>query len=221
MANEDFKKILIQNVELKYPRLNETYRFNTAKRQSEPCAPTASGASWSIAWTMSAEQGNALYKELKAHYLARQAAGGIKAEFTGIFGMKKLEDGTVEVRAKRNGTKASGEVNMPPIVIGGDKQPLADKGIWSGSKGNVRCFACPVTDPEGKAGVSLFLDALQVTHAVYGGGGLDDFADVGPTKQAGAVDDPFAADAPEDDPFATPAPKPTPAKADYDDEIPF
>ena len=223
MAQEDFKKIIIQNVELKYPRLNETFRFNTSKQQSEPCAPTASGASWSIAWSMSADQGKALYNDLKAHYEARQAAGSIKAPFAGIFGMKKLEDGTVEGRAKRNGTKSNGEQNKPPMVIGGDKQPLADKNIWSGSKGTIRCWAAPVTDPNGKGGISLFFDAVQVTEAVYGGGGLDDFADVGPTKQSGASDDPFAAAAPADDPWAAPAAKPAPAANQQvmDDDIPW
>ena len=221
MAKEDFLKVLVGTpdapVELKYPRLAETYRFNTAERRSEPCQPTANGASYSITWGMPADEAKALYGKLKAHYDARQAAGSVKAPFSTVFGMRKLEDGTVEFRAKRNGTKGSGEVNTPPLVIGGDKQPLADKNIWGGSKGMIRCWAAPVTDPDGKGGISLYFDAVQVTEVVYGGGGLDDFAEVA----APVANDPFAADAPADDPFA-PAPAAATASTTLaDDEIPW
>jgi len=215
MAKDDFKKIICKDVEFKFPRLNETFRFNTAERKSEPCKPTANGAAWSISWVMKTNDAKALFADLKAHY----AATGAKAPFTTVFGMQKQEDGTVVFRAKRNGTKSSGEVNDPPIVIGGDKQPLADRNIWSGSKGTIRCWAAPVTDPDGNGGISLFMDAVQVTEAVYGGGGLDDFDDVGPTKQAGD-DDPFGAAAPADDPFAA-SEKPAATRQALDDEIPW
>jgi len=126
--------------------------------------------------------------------------------------MKKLENGNVEFRAKRNGTKGSGEVNKPPMVIGADKQPLADVNIWGGSKGTVRCWAAPVTDPDGKGGISLFFDAVQVTEAVYGGGGLDDF-------------DAVSVAAPDGDPFGAPpqqaAQKPTPLDDLGGDDVPF
>jgi hypothetical protein len=35
-----------------------------------------------------------------------------------------------------------------------------------------------VVDPDGNGGISLLLDAVQVTEAVYGGNGLDDFETV-------------------------------------------
>lgn len=220
MANDDFKKIIVKNVELKYPRLGETFRYNAAERRSEPCKPTANGAAWSLSWVMKGDEAKALFMDLKAHY----AATGAKAPFTTVFGMQKQEDGTVLFRAKRNGTKSNGEVNNPPIVIGGDKMPLVDRNIWSGSVGTIRCWAAPVTDPDGNGGISLFVDAVQVTEAVYGGGGLDDFDDVGPTKKTGAGegDDPFGSAAPADDPFS-PTAKHAPAASQQvmDDEIPW
>jgi len=42
--NDDFLKVLAKNVTLQYPKLNQTYRFNTQKQASEPCAPSASNA---------------------------------------------------------------------------------------------------------------------------------------------------------------------------------
>lgn len=212
MANEDFTKVIFKDVEFKYPRLGDTFRFNTGTRQSEPCAPTASGAAWTINWEMAYDKAKPIYDQLKAHYDSRHASGRVKAPFHTIFGMKKLDNGNVEFRAKRNGTKGSGEVNKPPMVIGADKQPLADVNIWGGSKGTVRCWAAPVTDPDGKGGISLFFDAVQVTEAVYGGGGLDDF-------------DAVAVEAPADDPFGAPAhqaaPKPTPLDDLGGDDVPF
>jgi hypothetical protein len=44
MAKTDFKPVMIRQVEFKYPRLAETYRYNTAEKRSEPCPPTASNA---------------------------------------------------------------------------------------------------------------------------------------------------------------------------------
>jgi hypothetical protein len=205
---------MIRNVEFKYPRLNGTYRFNTSQKKSEECAPTASGASYSIGWEMSKDQASKLHAELKAHYETCQT----KSPFTKVFGMKKLENGNYEFRAKRNGVNGQGALNEKPRVIDGSKQPLADVAFWGGSKGNLKVTAYPVTDPDGNGGVSLLIDTVQVTHAVYGGGGLDDFDEV-PMTMAGGVDaslDDFGPAA-----EATASPAQEMADALGDDEIPF
>jgi len=212
MAKTDFKPVMIRNVEFKYPRLNGTYRFNTSEKKSEECAPTASNAAYSIAWEMAADEAKTLHADLKAHYETCQT----KAPFGKIFGMKKLDSGNYEFRAKRNGTNSQGALNDKPRVIDGMKQPLADLAFWGGSKGSIKVTAYPVTDPEGVGGVSLLIDTIQITHAVYGGGGLDDFDEV-PTTMAGGVDEAL------DDfgPAAAPAPQAAPAQAEIEDEIPF
>jgi len=212
MAKTDFKPVMIRNVEFKYPRLNGTYRYNTSEKKSEECAPTASNAAYSIAWEMTAEEAKTLHAELKAHYETCQT----KAPFSKVFGMKKLDSGNYEFRAKRNGTNSQGQQNEKPRVIDGMKQPLADLAFWGGSKGSIKVTAYPVTDPEGIGGVSLLIDTVQVTHAVYGGGGLDEFDEV-PTTMSGGVDaslDDFG-------PAAAPAPQAAPAPAELEDEIPF
>ena len=174
MAKTDFKPVMIRNVEFKYPRLNACYRYNTSEKKSEECAPTASNAAYSIAWEMTADDAKTLHAELKAHYETCQT----KAPFSKVFGMKKLDSGNYEFRAKRNGTNSQGQQNEKPRVIDGMKQPLADTAFWGGSKGSIKVTAYPVTDPDGNGGVSLLIDTVQVTHAVYGGGGLDDFDEV-------------------------------------------
>jgi len=179
--NDDFHKVLVKNVTLQYPKLNQTYRFNTQKQASEPCAPTASNAAWSVAFEMTKEQAKPLYEELRAHYEACRSRNSKMPQFKTIFSMKKLKDehgnetGMVQFTAKRNGMKKDGTPNKAPTVIDGQKQPLADLAFWGGSKGTIRAWAVAVIDPDGNGGISLLLDAVQVTEAVYGGNGLDDF----------------------------------------------
>lgn len=180
MANEDFHKVVIRDAHLKYPRLNTTYRYNVQQKKSEQCPQTANGASWSIAWEASVEDATKLFNELKAHYNARKAANPKMPEFHTVFGMKsiKADNGktiAVDFTAKRNGVKKDGSLAVAPQVVDAAKRPLENLEIWSGSKGNLSLTAAPTTDPDGRGGISLFLNAIQVTEPVYGGGGLDDF----------------------------------------------
>jgi hypothetical protein len=179
--NDDFHKVLAKNVTLQYPKLSGTFRFNTQKQASEPCAPTASNAAWSVAFDMPKEQAKPLYEELRAHYEACRSRNSKMPQFSKVFGMKKLKDehgnetGIVQFSAKRNGMKKDGTPNKAPTVIDGQKQPLADLAFWGGSKGTVRAWAVAVVDPDGLGGISLLLDACQITEARYGDGGMDDF----------------------------------------------
>jgi hypothetical protein len=179
--NDDFLKVLAKNVTFQYPKLNQTYRFNTQKQASEPCAPTASNAAWSVAFEMTKDEARPLFESLKAHYEACRGRNPKMPQFKTVFGMKKLKDesgnetGMVQFTAKRNGMKKDGTPNKAPTVIDGQKQPLADLSFWGGSKGTLRAWAVSVIDPDGNGGISLLLDAVQVTEAVYGGNGLDDF----------------------------------------------
>jgi len=212
--NDDFLKVLAKNVTLQYPKLNQTYRFNTQKQASEPCAPSASNAAWSVAFEMPRDQAKPLFDEMKAHYDASRARNPKLPQFTKVFGMKKLKDehgtetGIIQFTAKRNGMKKDGSANKAPTVIDGQKAPLADLNIWGGSKGTVRAWAVAVIDPDGLGGISLLLDAVQVTEARYGDGGMDDFDTVQPK------DDPFEKKALGEE-------KRQSIARDLDDEVPF
>ena len=212
MANNPiFKKILIKDTELAYPRLNQTFRYNSQEQRSEPCSQTAQGAAWSVSWTMSAEEAKKLYGELKTHYNECKTLDRTLPDFGTVFGMKKLDNGLVSFRAKKNGTNRNGEPNKAPLVIDGEKNDLADKAIWTGSRGTIRVIAFPSKSPQGEGGISLLLDAVQVTVAEYGdASGMDDFDTV--ETVVNKVES--------EDPFGLPAAKPA-ASADFDDEIPF
>lgn len=217
--NSDFKKVLAKNVTLQFPKLHQTHRFNTATQRSEPCAPTASNAAWSVAFDMTEADGKALLAELKAHYAECRARNSKMPEFKTVFGAKRVKDkdgnptGMMQFSAKRNGTKKNGDRNEAPTVIDGAKQPIEKLDFWGGSVGTVRAWAVAVVDPDGNGGISLLLDAVQVTDAKYGDGGMDDFDTVEVKKPA---EDPF------ETPKAAAQAKPKQSLADdLGDDLPF
>lgn len=218
--NSDFKKVLAKNVTLQFPKLNGTYRFNTQTQRSEPCAPTASNAAWSVAFDMPEADGKALYADLKAHYAECRTRNTKMPEFKTVFGAKRLKDkdgnptGVMQFTAKRNGTKKNGDRNEAPTVIDGEKNAMTRLDFRGGSVGTVRAWAVAVVDPDGQGGISLLLDAVQVTEAKYGdAAGMDDFDTV---KVKKPDVDPFETVA-----YASPPLQAKPKPADLDDEIPF
>jgi hypothetical protein len=191
-ANEDFLKMKITDVTFHWPRLDRPYRYNNATKRTEACEPNVTGAGYSIAWDMPKAEARDFYKALAEHYAGCQRRNPKLPAFKEVFGMKAdNEAGTVRFTAKRKAVTNAGEVNRPPRVADGTKAgfpDLADPAIWSGSKGHLRVFAFPASDPQGNGGISILLDAVIVTDAVYGGDGLEDDFEVSKPK-AGA--DPF------------------------------
>jgi len=213
MANNDFLSVMVRDVELVYPKLDQPYKFNTAAKRSEPADARAQGASYSCSWLMSADAAGTLHTQLKAHFEACRP----NETFGKVFGFKKIDDNAFQFSAKRNGVNGKGDLAQKPTVIDGQKQPMTDLNIWSGSRGNLRVTAYPVTAPDGTQGVSLLLDVTQITKVVTGGaGGLDDFDEIAP-KSDPALDDFSTVKV--DDPFASVAA--APAANDLGDEIPF
>jgi hypothetical protein len=215
MANPIFLRKVLKDLVFDYPRIDSTYRFDSANQRSEKCAPTAATASWSIGWSVSKEDAIKFRDEMREHYEACQKIDSGLPEFKKIFGMKKLDSGLVSFRAKKNGASRDGNVNEAPTVIDGAKNQLADRAIWSGSKGAVRIIAFPTKSPDGTGGISLILDTVQVTQAEYGSGGDDDDFDTHEVK-------PIVA-APISEPTVQPVPpvKQAPSVDVMDDEIPF
>lgn len=179
--NQDFMKIVVKDVVLQWPRLDQPYRYNAQDKRTEACAAGAANAGYSIAWDMPMDEAKALFGTLKAHYNDCRTRNAKLPDFGQIFGMKKDEEAkTVRFTAKKRAVSQSGEINKPPRVVGPDLANLEEKGIWSGSEGSVRVLAFPTTDPDGAGGISLLLDTVQVTKAEYGSDNLED--DFGPAQ---------------------------------------
>jgi hypothetical protein len=211
--NPDFLKVTFKDVTLKYPRLDKTYRFNAQTKQTEACAANVQGASWSVNWEVSLAEAKEFRLAVLAHYNECRARNPSLPEFNKIFSAKKDEEAkTITFSASRKAVTNSGEPAKPPRVVDGTYNDLADKAIWSGSKGGVTVFAVPTTDPEGVGGIKLLLDTVVVWEPVYGGNNLeDDFGpartvtvhaeDPQPAKAATAARTVAAAKQLEDDPF--------------------
>lgn len=223
MANPDFKKIVIRNALLAWPKLDQPYRYNSQEKRSEPCSASAQGAAYSVGLQLSVEDAKAVHADLVAHYKDCQSRNSRLAQFSKVFGMKKGDDGIVTFTAKKRAMSAKGEINQPPLLVDGNKQALEDRKLYSGSVGHAVVIAYPVTDPDGNGGISLLLDKMQVTKAVYGQDDndfvIEGFEVENKTAPSKPAADPFG----DDDPFGLPPVKEKPKAStfDLDDEIPF
>jgi hypothetical protein len=211
--NEDFKDFMFKHIELQFPRLKETWRFNNAEKKSELCAATANGAAWSTGIKMPRATAKDFHAQMKAHYEECRKRDKKFPEFTRVFGMKKDEEaGTVTFEAKKRGVNGDGKANKPPTVIDNLKQPMASDKLdfWSGTTANVRVRAFPTIDPDGIGGISLLLDVVQVLKPKYGTANLDGFEeeevedntdDVASKAHAGAAERKAASKPASDDEF--------------------
>lgn len=173
-TNAEFKKFTIKGVSLLWPRLDQTYRYNSQDKKTEACAGSVQGAGWSVSWSMSADDAKALRADLRAHYEAQREINRKLPKFSKVFGATKQDDGSVQFTARKKAMSNAGKPNKPPVVVGRNLLDLPEKAIWSGSVANVRVLAFPTTDPDGAGGISLLLDVVQVIDAKYGGSNLED-----------------------------------------------
>lgn len=218
MANEDFHKVIRKDVEFIWPRLDQTYRYNSAEKRTEPCSPSVQGAAWSIGWLMDEKAAKDLAAELKVHYQSCVARNSKLPSFNKVFGAKKHKDkdgnetGMVQFTAERKAIANNGAQRPEPTVVDNTGTPLADKAIWGGSRGDIRVFAVPTQDPDGNGGIKLLLDAVVVRDAVYGGDSLSEDFDF---DSSDAIDsDPPKNHEQRQAPAQTSTPIPEPAGAD-------
>ena len=219
MANPDFKKFVFKDISMAWPRLDQPYRYNPNTEKSEPCPANAQGAGYSLAFIMPSEQAKGFHAEMKAHYNDCRTRNSKLPDFSSVFGLKQLKDekgnptGQAQFTAKKSAMTNDGKENKAPVVVAADHTPLADRAIWTGSKGHVRVLAFPATNPQDKSGgISLLLDAVVVTQAEYGGDGLgDDFGAPEVVDDLPKTDTPAQAAKAGTDHIAQ----------DLDDEIPF
>ena len=98
----DFMKILAKDVLFQYPKMDQTYHWDSAEQRSVPCAPSAQNAAWSIGFMCSAEQAKEITDQCKEHYAQCKARNPKLGKLSKVFGRKKNDDGTVTFPAKRN-----------------------------------------------------------------------------------------------------------------------
>ena len=182
----DFKRIKINNVEFKYPRVDKLYRFDpTAKNEdsdkmgkSVPATADDMGANWSLGFHLDKKRSSTLYNKAVAHFAESQ---GPKAKFKTVAGTSELEDGSIIFRAKRNAKTKSGKLSEPPAILNGNGKELDDKAFADGSKGNIIVGLFPANNPDAKGmGISIYLIKAEVTDPKYREDDAEDLDDVKP-----------------------------------------
>ena len=178
----------INNVEALWPRLNQTYRFDSAENRSVPCGALDDGASYEIQFRMEEEQAKALYKEMRKAYVGAQKDSW-PDKFKRPF--KEEDGGSFTHKAKLKGAYGK-DVTKPPAQYDAKGTQLPkDFRLTTGSTVNLLIAFTTYHGAMG-AGVSLRLKAVQV---------IDLKHMVEPESPFCAVDG-FDSNAGEDNPFA-------------------
>ena len=102
MANPDFKKILINDAYIQWPKLDQCFRYDRMKKEWQRVDQNAQGAAWHCGVLLDAEEAMKLGKELKAHYDECRSRNPSLPPYSKIFGLVKNEDGTMIFNGKKN-----------------------------------------------------------------------------------------------------------------------
>jgi hypothetical protein len=204
---------IIPNVTAKYPRLNATYKFDSAEQRSVKCDPLDDGAAYEMQFVMDSDTAKTLHGLCMEAWknAAAMDTKRIWLEKPGLLPYKKQEDGTVVGKAKLKGAYGTDKVD-PPLQVDAKRNRLpADFMLTTGSRVNLSVTIVPYKTGAVN-GVSLRLRAVQVLELAEGMTASDPFSAVdgyvaGATPAAG-------------DPFAPTSPTSSTA-VDLGDDIPF
>ena len=208
---------VFNNVTIRYPRINRTYRFDSVENKTVPCDPLDDGAAYELSFEISKEEAIELHKQCMAVYKAAAEADTKRKwkDKPQYLPYKEPSEGdTFTVKGKLKGAYGTDKTNPPKQVDAQRKDLPKDFMLTSGSKGNVwgKLFAY---NTGAVSGVSFRLRGVQVLELAEMEGGADPFSET--SGYTGGY-----TSAANDDPFGLPPTKQAaPANAVFDDEIPF
>lgn len=146
----------INNVTVMWPRINRTYKYDSAEQRSVPCSPLEEGSAYTLQFRMTGDQAKSLYKQMKLAYDSKKESNW--AEF--VMPFKKDEDGTYTHKAKLKGSYGVEPTRKPmQYDAKGNKLP-DDFLLTNGSLVNIAVVFVPYSMRDN--GVSLRLRAVQV-----------------------------------------------------------
>tara|TARA_R100000234_G_C4984447_1_gene172553 strand:- start:530 stop:1222 length:693 start_codon:yes stop_codon:yes gene_type:complete len=150
-------KHLINDVEVLYPRINQTYRFDNTENRSVPCDPLDDGASYEMSFRMNTDQAKALYKAMSGAYKERREdKWPEKLEMP----FKKDDEGMFIGKAKLKGAYGKDVTQKPRQFDAQNNKLPEDFRLTTGSTANVAVVFVPYNMRD--HGVSLRLNAVQV-----------------------------------------------------------
>jgi hypothetical protein len=211
----------INNVEALWPRINKTYKFDSAEKRSVPCPASDPMAAYEMSFRMTAQQAKELWAKMLEAYNAKKETGW-PDQPTSPF--KKEDNGCFIAKAKLKGSYNGEPTKGVQQYDAQGNKLVNDFMLTTGSKVNVAVTFVPYNMRE--AGVSMRLRAVQVVEYRE----MEEqnpFAQVDGFTANDANSNPFGAPstpAPSDDPFGLPEVKPAAPAATpepLDDEIPW
>ena len=203
-------QVVFEDVTAKYPRLNQTYKFDTVENKTTPCSPLDDGAAYTLDFEMNNKDAEEFLNKIKEVYKeAAKADTKRKWKPEPTFTPYKEIDGVPHGKAKLKGAY-SGEKTRPPVQKDADSNKLPeDFELTTGSKVNVwgQLFAY---NTGAVFGVGLRLKGVQVKE-------LADRVENDPFESTDGYKAADAAPAKQDA-----APAKSESNGDFfDDEIPF
>ena len=188
-----------------WPRINRTYKYDSAEQRSVPCNPTDEGSAYTLQFRMNEEQAKALYKQMKLAYDSKKESSWPE-KF--VMPFKKDDDGMFTHKAKLKGAYGNEPTRKPVHYDAKGIKLPEDFMLTNGSLVNVAIVFVPYNMRDN--GVSLRLRAVQVID-------LKPMQDDSPFTavegfEATASENPFEEDAPIQEPKkvvkkVTPEPK--------------
>jgi len=158
MAEVKNSTFMIENVEARYPKLDQPYRFDTGKNSSVPCSATDDNAEYSLDFLMPQATAKALFTAMKSAYGERKQKGWPALSKPT---WQKNDDDKFIGRAKLKAAY-SGNPTAKPQGYDAQTNRLPDGfRLTTGSTVNIHCELVPYSGTMGH-GVSLRLRAIQV-----------------------------------------------------------
>lgn len=147
----------INNVTAMWPRINRTYKYDSAEQRSVPCNPTDEGSAYTLQFRMNEEQAKALYKQMKLAYDSKKESSWPE-KF--VMPFKKDDDGVFTHKAKLKGAYGNEPTRKPVHYDAKGIKLPEDFMLTNGSLVNVAIVFVPYNMRDN--GVSLRLRAVQV-----------------------------------------------------------
>ena len=147
----------INNVTAMWPRINRTYKYDSAEQRSVPCNPTDEGSAYTLQFRMNEEQAKTLYKQMKLAYDSKKESSWPE-KF--VMPFKKDDDGMFTHKAKLKGAYGNEPTRKPVHYDAKGIKLPEDFMLTNGSLVNVAIVFVPYNMRDN--GVSLRLRAVQV-----------------------------------------------------------
>tara|TARA_Y100000114_G_scaffold108340_1_gene101738 strand:+ start:295 stop:1047 length:753 start_codon:yes stop_codon:yes gene_type:complete len=176
MTQKQLIKHVLTNVEARYPKLNQPYRYDTeaprkggGKGQTVPCLADAPNAKWELGIRMDTDTARAFMEAYQKAWGESPYANESMPDPTEPQGnatnpkIKNEQDGFWTIQSIHKNCKSSaGKLQSPPLQVGRDAKPVADDfELTTGSTVNIEMVFYP-HKISGSLGVSFWLNALQV-----------------------------------------------------------